>query len=61
MDTAAVTTELQDAAENASRRVRDRSAMRKACEEMDRIRNDVKRRLGSIEVAVDLVREARDE
>ena len=61
MEPAAVTTELQDAAENASRRLRDRAAMRRACEEMDRIRNDVKRRLGSVEVAVDLVREAREE
>ena len=61
MEPVTVTTELQEAAENASRRVRDPAAMRRACEEMDRIRNDVKRRVGSVEVAVDLVREAREE
>jgi predicted nucleic acid-binding protein len=54
MEPSAVTTELQEAAENASRRVRDPAAMRKACEEMDRIREDVKRRLGTVDLAVQL-------
>lgn len=60
MEPGTVTTELQEAAENASRRVRDPAAMRKACEEMDRIRKDVKRRLGTVDIAVELIREARE-
>ena len=55
MHTAAIAIEIQEAAENASRRVRDPAVMRKACDDMDRIRNDVKRRLGNVEAAVDLV------
>ena len=61
MNNSTATTELQEAADDASRRLRDRAEMRKACNEMDRVRNDVKRRLGSVEVAVDLIREAREE
>lgn len=53
--------ELQEAAERAAKGIRDPEIMRKACVGMDEIRNDVKRRLGTVEVAVDLVREARDE
>ena len=61
MEPVTVTTELQEAAENASRRVRDPATMRRACEEMDRIRKDVKRRLGTVDIAVELIREAREE
>jgi hypothetical protein len=53
--------ELQLAADRAARGVRDREDMLKACEEMDRIREDVKRRVGVVNAAVDLVREARNE
>jgi hypothetical protein len=53
-------TKLQEAAENASKHIRDQAAMRKACEEMDRIREDVERRLGNVELAVELVREVRE-
>ena len=54
------TTEIHEAIERAKKGVRDPDEMRKACEGMDRIREDVKQRVGVVEVAVDLVREARE-
>jgi hypothetical protein len=60
MATTPTATDLQEAAESAAKGRRDPAAVKKACEEMDRIRADVKRRLGVVEVAVDLVREARN-
>jgi hypothetical protein len=35
--------------------------MRKAAEEMDREREELSKRVGTVAVAVDLIREARDE
>lgn len=60
MDTTPVTTELQEAAERAAKGIRDAEIMRKACDGMDEIRDDVRRRLGVVDMAVDLVREARE-
>ena len=34
--------------------------MRKACEEMDRLREETLRRVGIVNVAVEFVRDARD-
>jgi hypothetical protein len=41
--------------------VLDPDAMEKACERMDRMREEMKQRVGEVEVAVDLIREARDD
>ncbi len=38
----------------------DRETMRKACEEMDRLREETRRRIGIVDVAVEFVRDARD-
>jgi hypothetical protein len=35
--------------------------MRQACERMDRMREETRRRHGEMNVAVDLIRETRDE
>ena len=35
--------------------------MRKACEEMDRAREELRKRIGETNIAVELIREARDE
>lgn len=40
--------------------VRDREAGQKAREEMDRTREEICRRMGTIDVAVELVRDARN-
>jgi hypothetical protein len=39
----------------------DRETMRKACEEMDRLREETRARVGVVDVAVELVRDARDQ
>lgn len=38
----------------------DRETMRKACEEMDRLREETRHRVGIVDVAVEFVRDARD-
>lgn len=52
--------ELRDAADRAAKGIRDPEAMRRACERMDRGREEVYKRVGLLNVAVDLIREARD-
>ncbi len=54
-----VTKELQDAMDRVVRGVRDPEVGRKAREEMDRMREETRQRVGTIEVAVDLIRDAR--
>lgn len=39
---------------------RDPELMRRACERMDRMREELRKRIGTVEIAVDLIREARD-
>ena len=41
--------------------VRDPEAGRKAREDMDRMREETQKHIGTVEVAVDLVRDARDQ
>ena len=55
-DTAAVLRELEESLSRSP----DREAMRKACEEMDRLREKTEKRVGIVDVAVEMVREARD-
>ena len=52
--------ELKEAIENARHGVRDPEKMRKARERMDAARNEIRQRLGELNVAVELVRELRD-
>jgi succinate dehydrogenase/fumarate reductase flavoprotein subunit len=53
--------ELQEALDNAAKGIRDPEQMKAACEEMDRLREELRQRVGELNVAVDLIREARDE
>ena len=53
--------ELQAAVERGIAGVRDLEDMRKACEEMDAARQELQQRIGTVSVAVQLLREARDE
>jgi hypothetical protein len=41
-------------------RAPDRETIHKACEEMDRLREETRKRVGIVDVAVELVRDARD-
>jgi len=53
--------ELQDAVNRLVQGVRDPQATKAACDRMDRMREEMRERVGEIEVAVDLIRDARDE
>jgi hypothetical protein len=53
--------ELEKAIENATKRLKDPDAMKRAAERMDRMREEMRRRVGEGEWAVSLVRETRDE
>ena len=53
--------ELQEAVDRAIKGIRDPEIMRKACEEMDRAREELRKRIGETNIAVELIREARDE
>jgi hypothetical protein len=52
--------ELQDRLARAASGVLDPEEMRKACEHMDRAREELQRRIGTVEVAVELIRDARN-
>jgi len=53
--------ELQETVDRVMKGIRDPEASRKALERLDRGREEIQRRLGTVEVAVDLIREVRDQ
>ena len=53
--------ELDSAMARLMKGVRDPEAGRKAREDMDRMREETRKRIGTVEVAVELVRDARDQ
>ena len=52
--------EMREAARIAMSRVRDPEIMRRACEEMDRISEEVYRKHGLLDIGVPAIRELRD-
>jgi hypothetical protein len=52
--------EYDAAIERAMHGVRDPVAMERAAREMDEGREEIRSRLGEVEIAVDLIRDARD-
>ena len=52
---------LQEAIDRAVRGIRDPEAALRACEEMDQAREAMRRTHGERNLAVDLIRESRDE
>lgn len=52
--------ELDVAMARLMKGVRDPEAGRKAREDMDRMREETRKRIGTVEVAVDLVRDTRE-
>lgn len=52
--------ELREAAARAAKGVRDPEAMRRACEHMDRIREENRKKLGEADIGVQIIREFRD-
>jgi hypothetical protein len=52
--------EVQAAVDRVLSGVRDPEAMRQAAERMDRMREEMRRRVGDVDLAVPLIRETRD-
>ena len=52
--------ELQAAVANAANGVRDNVDAKKACREMDRMREELRKEKGILDVAVGLIRETRN-
>jgi len=53
--------EVQAAIDRALEGVRDSGSMRQAAERMDRMREEMRARVGNVNLAVPLIREIRDE
>ena len=56
-----VTKELQEVMDRLVRGTRDPEAGRRARADMDRMREETRQRIGTIEVAVDFIRDARNQ
>jgi hypothetical protein len=52
--------ELEEAARKAMSGVRDPEAMRRACERMDRMREENRKQFGEADIGVQIIRELRD-
>ena len=52
--------EVQRAADMAAKGIRDPEAMRQACEEMDRIREEIFAKHGILDIGLPAIRELRD-
>ncbi|HUY35765.1 MAG TPA: hypothetical protein VMV69_23680 [Pirellulales bacterium] len=53
--------ELQETLARAVKGVREPEEMRQARDEMNRMREELRQKIGTVEVAVDLVRDARNQ
>jgi hypothetical protein len=56
----ALKADLREALDKLARGIRDPEAAKKACERMDRMREENRRLLGEQNVAVEIIREMRD-
>ena len=57
---AEVMNELQEAADRAAKGIRDPEIARKSRERMDRLREEIRRKHGILDIAVPAIRELRD-
>ena len=55
-----IMTELEEAARRAAAGIRDPEAMRRACERMDRLGEEVRQKHGVLDIGVPAIRELRD-
>jgi hypothetical protein len=53
-------TELQAAADRSAQSIRDPESRAKACERMDQLREEIRRRHGILDIGVPAIRELRD-
>jgi len=52
---------MEEAAQSAMSSVRDREEMKRACERMDILREETKKKHGVLDIGVPAIRELRDE
>lgn len=52
--------EIQDRLERAAQGIRDHVEMENAFREMERMREELRTKIGTVDVAVDLIRDARN-
>ena len=52
---------MEEAARIAMSNVRDRAVMKKACEHMDKMREEIYQKHGLVDIGVPAIRELRDE
>jgi hypothetical protein len=52
--------ELQEAADRAARGVRDPEVMARACASMDRLREEIRKQHGTLDIGVSALRELRE-
>jgi hypothetical protein len=53
--------ELEEVVDRLINGVRDPEAIRKSRQRLDRMREELRQRIGTVEVAVDLIRDARNQ
>ncbi len=53
--------ELEESLERAAAGKRDPEKMRKALDELSRSREDTRKKIGTVDIAVELIRDARDQ
>jgi hypothetical protein len=56
-----ILTEMRDRAARTVKGIRDPEDARRACERMDKMREEMRQRVGETDIAVELIREARDQ
>ena len=65
MESNSLTSELlaamRQAGQKALSNVRDREAMKRACDRMDRMREEIRKKHGTLDIGVPAIRELRDE
>ena len=57
----AILAEMRHRAARTAKGTRDPEDARRACERMDQMREEMRQRVGETDIAVELVREARDQ
>ncbi len=56
-----VMAELQEAADRVAAGIRDPEAARRSCQQMDKMREEIRKKHGLLDIAVPAIREFRDE
>jgi hypothetical protein len=56
-----ILSQMEQAAQSAMSPHRDRAAMKQACEEMERISEEIRKQHGILDLGVQAIRELRDE